>query len=397
MTTNKKTLSIQDIDLKTLKERAFNYRWAEVPDGHIPLTAADSDFPPAKEIREDLIAYIEKGYFCYTPKTGLSSVKTAVAKALKERKNENVKEEFVLPIDSAARGMSITAKAVLEPGSEMLVFDPVDYLFAASAKSAGAEVVYYPCMIKDGKLDLSKLEEYISPRTKLIGFCNPHNPLGMCYTKEQLKELLDLANQYDLWILNDEVWSDIVYPDASFHSLLEFDDSLIQKVITVYGFSKSFAIAGLRAGVILTQSQEAYDMILETSEVLTTAGGVSSLTQVAMITCMTKCWYWVDAFIETMRINRDLAVSRIREMGLSVHTPEATFVLFIDIRKTGLSSEDFVKKVQDEGQVVLVPGSKSFFGPGAQGYVRLCFATFEPMLNVALERMERVVKTMLKK
>ena len=103
-----------EVNIEVLKQRAYNMRWAEVPEGVIPLTAADSDFPAAPEIGQALNDYISGGYFSYTPKLGYPSLREAVAKAMWERKGEKVNPDLVLPIDSAARGMDAIAKTVLE-------------------------------------------------------------------------------------------------------------------------------------------------------------------------------------------------------------------------------------------------------------------------------------------
>ena len=158
----------KSIDFQVLRQRAFNLRWAEVPEGVIrwaevpegviPLTAADSDFHPAPEIAEAMIQYIQGGYFSYTPKRGFPEFKEAIAKALWERKQEKVDPELILPIDSAARGMDAIAKAVLEPGDEAIVFDPVDFLFKTSMEAAGAKIVLFPMKLReDGTIDFSDL------------------------------------------------------------------------------------------------------------------------------------------------------------------------------------------------------------------------------------------------
>src|SRR6056297_2091543 len=184
------------IKFNVLKERAYNMRWAEVEDDVIPLTAADSDFPVAPEIVEDLIDYIKEGYFSYTPKTGFPKCKRSIANALNRRKNENVDPELVLPIDSAARGMFVIAKTVLEPGDEVVVFDPVDFLFKESVLAAGGKPVLFPMeMNEEGNISFDKLEDYITDKTKMICLCNPHNPLGKVYPLEDLDKLLTVAEE----------------------------------------------------------------------------------------------------------------------------------------------------------------------------------------------------------
>ena len=158
-----------NVKIDVLKKRAFNYRWAEVPEGMIPLTAADPDYPVAPEIREALMEYVQDGYFSYTPKLGYPEFAQSISRALKERKGEEIDPNLILPIDSAARGMYVIAETVLQPGDEMIVFDPVDYLFRESCLAAGGKVVLFPAALKDGYIDLSALESYITPNKRLVG------------------------------------------------------------------------------------------------------------------------------------------------------------------------------------------------------------------------------------
>lgn len=377
------------INFEVLKKRAFNYRWAEVEEGVIPLTAADPDFPVAPEIINDLFDYIKEGYFSYGPKLGFPEFRKSIADSLNNRKNEYVDPDLVLPIDSAARGMFIIAKTVLKPGDEVIIFDPVDFLFKESTVAAGAVPVYFPAKVKDGYIDLSELENYITPKTKMICLCNPHNPLGTVYSKEDLDLILSLSEKYDLWIMNDEIWSDIVYPEKEFISILSLGPERNKKTLSVFGFSKSFGVAGLRIGCIYCHDEEVFNKIVENSDVMTTAGGISTLSQIAGIACLEKAYYWVDEFIKHLTKNRDYAYERINSMPyISCRKPDATYLMFINIKGTGLGSQEFVKHMEEKVKLALVPGTEKFFGPGAEGYVRLCFATSFEVLKEGLDRLE---------
>lgn len=381
--------SHETINFQVLSEFAFNNRWAMVPEGVIPLTAADSDFPVAPEIQEALIDYINKGYFPYVPNLGYESVRHSIATQLNERKNEYVNPDYLLPIDSAARGMYIIAESFLKRGDEALVFDPVDYLFMKSFENAGATPVLFPARIKNGRIDLSDLESYITPKTKMLGLCNPHNPYGTLYSVEDLNHLLDLAEKHDFYIMNDEIWSDIVYDRNAFRSILSIDPNKNHRVISVYGFSKSFGIAGLRAGCVYASNIKLFNIIVETSAVMTTAGGISSLSQIAAQTCMDKCYYWNELFVDHLRGNRDYAISRIMKMpNITCHTPDATFMLFPNIEQTGMGSEEFSDYLLKQHRLAVVPGSPKYFGPGAEGHVRICFSTSREVLSEGLNRLE---------
>ena len=377
----------RSIRLDVLRRKAFNLRWAEQEEGVIPLTAADMDFLPPEPIRRTLTDYISEGYFPYVPKLGMPDVRESIARALRERKGEPADPNLLLPVDSAARGMYIIAKAVLKPGDEAIIFDPVDFLFRESVLSAGAVPVRFPARIKDGKIDLSELERYVTPRTRMIGLCNPHNPLGLLYPEEDLRHILDISQRHDLWIMNDEIWSDIVYSGEKFRSIMTVGPT--DKVLSVFGFSKSFGIAGLRAGCVYCTDKAAFDRLVEASAVETTAGGISSLSQVAAKACVDECYPWLDEFRGFLTENRDYALERLRAMsGVTCHTPQATFVLFPDISGTGMDAVTLTEYLKKEYKVALVPGGEQFFGPGSEGHIRICIATSRRILKEGLDRME---------
>lgn len=383
-----------NVNFEILKKRAFNYRWAEVPEGVIPLTAADPDFPAHPAVREAIIDYAKDGYFSYTPHRGMPDFMESISSALKRRKNEDVPPELILPIDSAARGMYVIAQTVLRPGDEMIVFDPVDFLFKQSCLSAGATPVLFPARLNGDHIDLSQLENYITPKTRMIGLCNPHNPLGTLYTREDLEHILKLAEKYDLYIMNDEIWSDIVYRPKKFLSILELGAERNRKTLSVFGWSKSFGVAGLRIGCVYGQDRKLFDRVIDQSAVMTTAGGISSLSQVAGKACVDHCYGWLDEFLEHLRKNRDYAAERINAMpGLKARKADATYLMFFDITGTGKDSQTFVDELVTGYRLALTPGSAKFFGPGAEGCVRLCYATSHGVLEEGLKRLEAYVRS----
>lgn len=195
------------VNLDILRKRAFNGRWAEVGEGVVPLTAADPDFQVEPKVLQAMKDYLDGGYLSYTPKLGFPEFREAIAQGINARKSEGVEPDLVLPLDSAARGMYVIAGAFLKPGDEMVIFDPVDFLFKESCLAAGGVPVLFPARPRaDGTgLELGDLEDYITPKTRMIGLCNPHNPWGTLYTREDLEHILDLANRHNLWIMNDEI------------------------------------------------------------------------------------------------------------------------------------------------------------------------------------------------
>jgi len=381
--------SNENVPLKLLSQRAYNFRWAETEQDIIPLTAADPDFAVAQEIRDAITDYAQSGVFSYGPHQGLDEFKSSLTQALLQRKNYHLSAELVLPIDSVASAMYSVARAILAEGDEAIIFDPVDFLFEKSVLAAGANVIRCPFDQKTASFQLELLQQLVTDKTRMIGVCNPHNPLGRLMSKDELEVMAKFANENDLLIMNDEIWSDIVYPETPFTSFHHLEETLSQNIITLYGFSKSFGLAGLRVGAIIAPNNAIYQALVDSTYVMTTAGGVSTLSQIAAIAALKKSWYWVDSFVEHLTLLRDYAVDRLNAIeGIYCARPQATYLLFPNIEATGLTSEEVVEMLLKE-KVAVVPGNEKFFGPGANGHIRICFATSKHILTQGLDRIEQ--------
>ncbi|RXK80544.1 pyridoxal phosphate-dependent aminotransferase [Filimonas effusa] len=381
--------SNDNINMNALRSRAYNLRWATLPEGVIPLTAADPDFQCAPEIAEAITAYAGERVFSYGPGEGLPGFKSAIAAAMKDRRNINTDPALILPIDTAAQGMFVVARYCLQPGDEAIIFDPVDFLFKKSVEAAGGTAVYFPINVTTGAFDIAHLRTLITPRTKMLCLCNPHNPSGKVFTREELLALGQVAIDHDLWIMSDEIWSDIVFPGSLYHSIAALSTELAARTFTVYGLSKSFGLAGLRIGFIVAPSAFAYEGIVETSMVRTTAYGVSTLSQIAGQAAYEKCWYWVEDFVSHLTAMRNYTVERLNQMkGIQCHLPQGCYLAFPDIKATGFSSTALSDYLLHEAKVAVVPGAEQWFGPGAAGHIRICFSTSQAILAEALDRIE---------
>jgi len=376
-----------------LRQRAYNQRWAMHPPDVIPLTAADPDFPVAPEIVEAIEAYVDAGVLSYGPPEGLPEFKTTVARVMAERKGFNCSPDLILPTDSAAAAMFLIARYTLQPGDEALIFDPVDFLFGQAVDAAGGRRVYSPVDKRTGEFDLDGLHHLITPKTRLLCLCNPHNPLGRVMTRQELLTLGEIAVEHDLLIMADEIWSDIIYPPHRHISMASLSPQTAGRTISVFGFSKTFGLAGLRIGFLVAPNEKGYERLVQASQMRTTAVGVTTVSQVAARAAYEKGWYWVEAFLKHLEQVRDYAVERLNGMnGVTCHKPEGTYVLFPDITGLGLSSQKVADYLLEKARVAVVPGLPRCFGPGGEGNVRLCFSTSFGIISEALDRIEEALQ-----
>ena len=433
------------VPLAALRRQAFNLRWATLPEDVIPLTAADPDFAVAPAVREAIARQAAEGLFSYGPAAGLPAFRQACAHFCSDRRGMGGGPERILAVDGAAAGMLHVCRLLLRPGDEAIIFDPVDFLFQAAVEAAGATVVRLPVDPDRGELALERLEELVTPRTRLLGVCNPLNPVGRVLRRQELEALASFAARHDLAILNDEVWSDIVFaaepdgeatsettseapraatgrgagdgtgagraaqrpaatmagtalpptaapagPAVRFLSLAALAPEVAARCWTVHGFSKNYGLAGLRVGYVHCPDAGSCERLLNASLAETTMHGVATLSQIAAVAALEQGEAWLAAWLVHLERQRNLAVAELATMpGTSVRSPEGTYVLFPRVNHHGLSAEALTERLLQRQRLAVVPGAARWFGPGATGHLRLVFSTSEAILREGLARLRR--------
>ncbi|ETV98059.1 hypothetical protein H310_09349 [Aphanomyces invadans] len=355
--------------LSVLRERAFNYRWATVPKGVIPLTAADPDFACSDRVVDFLQREVATRVFPYAPAMGLSEFRQAIASHFS--RHRAVSPDQVLAVNSAASALSVVMNYLLGPNDAILIPDPVDFLIPLTAQKTKARVVRFP--VTRAGLDLAVLEAHYHPSIKFLAICNPHNPLGFVYSANDLHALAAWATARDVTIISDEVWSDTVADKPSFHSMLTF----YPKTWTVYGLSKGFALAGFRVGAVLAPSADAAHALADHGGFFSTVEGVSSMSQMAAVGALRHGLGWNQAFATHCQAATALVAEALNRTGcFECVVPQGTFLVWAKMTAAlPMSSEEVVQRLRDDAQVSVVPGSEKFFGPAASGYIRISCAT----------------------
>ena len=380
------------VNLKVLKQRAYNLRWATVPEGVIPLTAADPDFKSAPEIAEAILNFTKERYLCYGPPDGLPQFKESAARFFQQKRHVPALPELLFPVDSAAFGIYLTCKAFLNAGEEAIIFDPVDFLFRYSIESLNAVAVPFQIPQTATTVDFLQLEKLITNKTRLICLCNPLNPTGKVFTKLELLQLGEIAVKHNLVILSDEIWSDIVFAPNVYTSIASINDEIRNQTVTVTGYSKSYGLAGLRIGAVLASNTEHYNKLINASLHNSTIHGANVLGQIAAATALDKCDLWLGDFVNHLHRMRDICVSELNTIeGVTCIAPQGCYVAFANITETKKTSKEIHQLLLTEAKVAIVPGLKEWFGDGAEGYIRLSFATSEEILREALNRIKKTM------
>jgi aspartate/methionine/tyrosine aminotransferase len=319
----------------------------------------------------------------------MPALRESIAHYYLNKRSFKINPDYILPVDSAAFGIYLVCKSFLKPLDEAIIFDPVDFLFRYSIETVGAVAI--PLSIDPVKqtLDMDLLEQLISPKCKMICLCNPLNPSGKSFTKRELTLIGEFAEKHNLIILSDEIWSDIIFTPNEYVSMASINSAIANRTITVHGFSKSYGLAGLRIGMLLCSNPNYFQLIFQNSLHQSTVHGVNMLSQVAAISALNECGYWLDAFVLHLQKMRNYVVSSMNDIpGISCHLPDSCYVAFPNIIQTNKTSEVLYQYLLDEAKVAIVPGLKQWFGEGAEGYIRICFSTSDEILSEAMHRIK---------
>lgn len=362
------------VNMTTLSTVAYNYRWATLPDGVIPLTAASSDFPVCPAITNALKNHVDAGYFCYGPNEGLPRFREALSIYFSERlarglanckkeQDDNNTHLFgassidpgqVMATNAAAAAVYAAAVAtILEPGDEALVMSPVDFLLVDSVIAVGGVVVRYSIKerLRDNgetsnpTFDLAEMDSLVTPRTRMLSICNPHNPLGRSFSYRELRELVEFAERHKLRIVSDEVWCDIVHAPRVHIPTMCTTQYAAAHTYTILGFSKSHGLEGLRIGVLVAPNPEKLAKALMLSNTNTTANGASVAAQIAAVAAMTEAGSHDTGWLASWRLHLHACVmytvTRLNAMeGVIANHPEATFVVWADVSRLLYPEDD---------------------------------------------------------
>lgn len=227
----------------------------------------------------------------------------------------------------------------------------------------------------------------------MICLCNPLNPTGKVFTKDELTQLGEIACKHQIILLSDEIWSDIIFKPAVFTSIASINEDIRNQTVTITGFSKSYGLAGLRIGAVIAHNQNHYKQLMDSSLHYSTVHGVNVLSQIAATTALNSCEYWLTDFVNHLNSMKNLVVHELNSVtDFKCIAPEGCYVAFTDISATNKTSQEIHDILLNEAKVAVVPGLKQWFGDGAEGHIRMSFATSENVLTEALDRVKKVFR-----
>ncbi len=379
-------LSKKIVEIEPSGIRKFFDMVSEMPDA-ISLGVGEPDFDTPWRIREEGIYSLERGRTFYTSNAGLKELKVEISKYLQRKiqVSYDPASEIIVTV-GGSEGIDIAFRAMLDPGDEVLIPQPcyVSYLPCAVLAN-GVPVVIPLKQENEFKLTAEELEAAITPKTKLLVLPFPNNPTGAIMTKEDLEPIAEVVKKHDLYVLSDEIYSELTYKydHVSIASLPEMRD----RTLVINGFSKAFAMTGWRLGYICAQKPIAEQMLKIHQFAIMCA---PTNSQYAAIEGLRNCEDEVQEMRSAYNQRRRFLLHEFKKMKLDCFEPFGAFYVFPCIKEFGMTSEEFATRLLDEEKVAAVPGTA--FGACGEGFLRVSYAYSLDDLREAINRLGRFVE-----
>lgn len=386
--------SFDELTLEVLRTKSC-MKWTYYPELHperdiLPLWVADMDFPPADPIAEALSKRARGGNLGYPAGylTGEPGLRASLQTWLSTRHGWAVAEENIWPVHGIIPGLYLGALACASAGEGVVMQSPLYPPFMSAVNDTGRVAQYNPVVWTGTRwgLDLAGLEAVITPATRVVMFCNPHNPTGRVFSREELQAIGDLAVERDLVIISDEVHADLVYSGHTHIPMATLSPEIAARTVTLTAASKGFNLAALRCSVIYFGSQELRERFRKS-----VPDYMVGSTSVVGIEATVAAWYhgqpWLDEVLKRLEANRDFVTATVKEQmpGVHYYPAEGTYLSWLNCDKLGLPGESAYHFFLDEGKVGLNEGET--FGTLGKNCVRLNFATSHEVLEQVLGRM----------
>lgn len=358
----------------------------DAPDA-IPMWVADMDFAAPPGVTEALAAENRRAVHGYYADTG--SWAAALADWMARRHGLRVDPSWVSPTPGVVSGLGLILQAVSAPGDEVVVFPPAYHAFRRIITANDRRILDGQLVETDGRyvMDLDALNAKLTPRTKVVFFCSPHNPGGTVWTPDEIRALAAFCATHDLILVSDEIHCDLVFAGAKHTPTIAAAPEIADRLITCVAATKTFNLAGAHVGACVT-SNAAFKRGIDARVMASGLGSYNGFGMIATEAAWKTGDAWLDALLPYLARNRDLFDARIEAAvpGARSMRLASTYLAWVDFAGTGLPPEEVADRVKNRARIFASPGPQ--FGPGGETWLRFNFATPRPILVEALDRLD---------
>ncbi len=351
--------------------------------------AGEPDFDTPDHIKAAAQAALEMGFTKYTPSSGTPELREAIAQKLRSENGLDYKPSQIIVSNGAKQSCYNAIMATCDPGDEVIIPAPYWLSYPEMVRLAGAIPVFVPTTQENNwKMTAEQFEDAMTPRTKMVIINSPGNPTGSVYTREELKGIIEVAAEEDIYILSDEIYEKLVYDGTEHVSTAGVTPEAYDLTITINGFSKAYSMTGWRLGYLA--APEPIARVIDSLQSHSTSNPCS-FSQKGGLAAIKGDQQCVTDMREEFSIRRDYMMSRIESInGISAVNPLGAFYVLINISELGLSSSNFADRLLSKASVAVVPG----IAFGDDKTIRLSYATSMDVIKTGLDRLEDFCKTL---
>lgn len=363
-------------------------------EGILPMWVADMDFAIAPFIADAMIQRIENGVFGYSfPDEDVSE---SIVNWLARKHATKIEKEWLIYETGVIPSMALALSAFTEPGDRVLVHGPVYPPFRNTPANLDREVVTFALTEKDStyELNFEQFEAALADNIKAFIFCNPHNPGGKVWSKEDVTRIVELCEKYNVLLISDEIHADLVFKPHQHVTALSVAKNS-SHIITCMAPTKTFNLAGVQAAYMIVEDKEKREKLQDLA-MKSAHMGLTVLGATAMKAAYNEGDKWLTELLDQIQTNIDYVKQTIEEKfpEVKIPEPEGTYLVWIDYRQLGISEKEMMHALLHEGKLALEPGTK--YGPEGDGFLRMNVACPFATVQDGVERFSKAVASLKK-
>ncbi|MGN0901809.1 MAG: MalY/PatB family protein [Succinivibrio sp.] len=379
-----------NFDEEIERRNTLSLKWDLIKDPEVlPLWVADMDFKAAPAIYEEVTRLASQGVYGYSLVP--DEYYQAICDFHKRHYNSVVKKEWIIPTPAVVPALTAVLQALTQCGDEVILQTPAYNCFFSCIKNSGLVTVENKILYKNGKflLNFDELEKQASsPKARILLLCNPQNPTGRLWTKEELLKILEICQKHNLYVISDEVHCDLHPKGTVFTSFCNLSSEFNQRLITLRSASKTFNIAGIKNAYIICENKELrykIDRQVNINEIC----DVDTFGTAATIAAYTKCDDWMEELNDYIQSNYEVLKKFFKENypDVKVAELESTYLAWVDMSCFKLTSEQIRKRLLEKSQL-LVNDGEMYHSPH-EGFIRINLGCTRSNLEKALERIKK--------
>lgn len=382
-------MPIHDFDRIIERRGGDSAKWNAYPEDILPMWVADTDFMAPEPVVKALRDRAAHGIFGYSDSKG-ASLKAAVGHWMHSRFNWQVSPDWITFSPSVVTALALCVVTFTAPGDNVLFLTPSYPPFFRIPRAHGRNPLSSSLLYEQGRyvMDLADLDvKMADSRTRLLFLCNPHNPTGRVFSREELLELGALCLKHNVLVISDEIHGDYVFPGHTHIPFPSLSPELAERTLVTVNPSKTFNIADLHTSAVLCANPNLLARFVTAAEGMALHG--NALGQIALETAYRECAWYADQVAAYVKANIDYAATSINERlpGIRADIPESTFLLWLDCREMGLAQKDLELFFLNKAKLALNSGTD--YGSEGTGFMRLNLGCPRSRVTEALSRLEK--------